>query len=297
MHVACDKIFFGSPAKVGWRNKKKKPAVVEKKNFCCRQASMLQQQQRRAGRETSPASTMAHESNCPPQAPPLGAAAPALPSGAAQQSQSLLQHQQRAPRQESQAQAQQETKCSAPRCTKPLEATTRCGKEGCTKKLRATRCSAMLQKHELEQLVDPVNEETLHACGKTCCKHLEGTFARAPTSRAPWANDGRNGPSDPSHSLGLLLEWLFAEGNCSACRGSSKNGTPKMQFCAQLPKGIAGNGCRVVRTPEGVKKKIEEIERKFIDAHDWAGAAGKGALVIQVHILPEQASIAQRGLC
>eukprot|EP00977_Amphora_coffeiformis_P012197 scaffold3011_cov105-Amphora_coffeaeformis.AAC.1 len=66
------------------------------------------------------------------------------------------------------------------------------------------------------------------------------------------------------------------EGNYSRFRGKDNWGTRKLAYGIQLSNKMKAAGCRVSRSPEAVVKQVQEIEKKFIKAHDWANNTGQG---------------------
>lgn len=151
-----------------------------------------------------------------------------------------------------------------------------CFVTGCTKKLHQP-CyeNSVLAKHKVPQLKDPVNNLTYHVCSKTCYNKIEKQFINQPT-RLPWDKDGKNGPDDPNSSLRILLDWLLQEGHYSRYRGKDNNGKRKLAYGIQLSNKMKLAGCRFVRTPQAVVKKITDIEDKFVKAHDWVNNTGQG---------------------
>ena len=168
------------------------------------------------------------------------------------------------------------TKCGALGCPSPDEVMLSCFAEGCEKNVHDT-CyhRAVVRRYNVDPLVDPVTHVDIVVCSKTCHNKVEKAIIHQPT-RLPWDKDGKNGPDDPINSMNILMEWLTEEGNYSRFRGKDNRGTRKLAYGIQLSNKMKAAGCRVHRSPEAVVKQIQEIEKKFIKAHDWANNTGQG---------------------
>ena len=59
-------------------------------------------------------------------------------------------------------------------------------------------------------------------------------------------------------------------------RGHDNNGTRKQTYGQQIAEKIKGARCRIERSADAVVKKIQEIEGRFIKAHDWVNNTGQG---------------------
>ena len=153
-----------------------------------------------------------------------------------------------------------------------------CSEISCSKQVHVSCCESFVtQKHSLQPLIDPANNQALYACSKTCYSKLKRTFVDQP-ARIAWNRDGQNGPQDPNSSEKILLDWLCTEGNYNRYRGKNNNGTTKLKFCQEISRRISDAGCRVSRTPEMVQQKIKHLEKLFTEAHDWASNTGQGVL-------------------
>ena len=167
-------------------------------------------------------------------------------------------------------------KCGAVGCPALAEVPSPCFAEGCEKVVHdACYHRAVVQRFSVEPLVDPVTHLDLVVCSKTCHNKVEKAIIHQPT-RLPWDKDGKNGPDDPTNSMNILMDWLTEEGNYSRFRGKDNKGTRKLAYGIQLSNKMKAAGCRVHRSPEAVVKQIQEIEKKFIKAHDWANNTGQG---------------------
>ena len=167
-------------------------------------------------------------------------------------------------------------KCGAVGCPIPSEVVLPCFAEGCDKVVHH-ECyhRAVVKRFSVEPLLDPVTHLDLVVCSKTCHNKVERAIIHQPT-RLPWDKDGKNGPDDPLNSMNILMEWLTEEGNYSRFRGKDNRGTRKLAYGIQLSNKMKSAGCRVHRSPEAVVKQIQEIEKKFIKANDWANNTGQG---------------------
>ena len=168
-------------------------------------------------------------------------------------------------------------KCGAVGCPMPASFIVGCDGAGCSKQVHnACHERVVLEKHKVEQLIDPVTSQPKCVCSKTCYNKVKKLLIDQPM-RNLWDKDGEDGPDDPNNSLSILLSWLLQEGNYSRYRGGkNNNGTRKLAFGTQLANMMKEAGCHYFRTGEAVVKKIFEIESKFINAHDWAGNTGQG---------------------
>ena len=160
-------------------------------------------------------------------------------------------------------------KCGAVSCPMPQAILLTCSGPGCAKNVHAACYQrAILDKFKVDKLVDPVRKCLLYVCSKTCYNKVEKTIVNQP-NRIPWDKDGKNGPEDPINSLSILLQWMLTEGNYNRFRGHDNGGKRKVSFGVQLSLLMKEKGCRVECSGEAVLKKIQEIESKFIKAHDW----------------------------
>ena len=82
-----------------------------------------------------------------------------------------------------------------------------------------------------------------------------------------WTNDGPKGKNDLLCSESVLLEWLLKEGNYRRYRGN-KHGVKKIKVCEEISYYIASHGLPK-KTAQEVKSKIQYIEKKFREAHDF----------------------------
>ena len=167
-------------------------------------------------------------------------------------------------------------KCGAVGCPSLDEVVLPCFAEACDKVVHHP-CyhRAVVKRFSVDPLVDPVTHSDIVVCSKTCHNKVEKAIIHQPT-RLPWDKDGRNGPDDPNNSMNILMEWLMEEGNYSRFRGKDNRGTRKLAYGIQLSNKMKAADCRVHRSPEAVVKQIQEIEKKFIKAHDWANNTGQG---------------------
>lgn len=168
---------------------------------------------------------------------------------------------------------QPKTKCGCSGCigyAKGQELITPCFSMAC-KKVVHVLChkQGVLAKFNVEALIDPVTTKQLFVCSKTCYNKVNKDVVQTP-NRLPWDKDGENGPADSVTSMSILLAWLLDEGNYRKFRGTDNNGTSKMQYGQVLSDRMKDASCRTPRTAEAVVKKIQEIETKFVRAHDWA---------------------------
>ena len=73
-------------------------------------------------------------------------------------------------------------------------------------------------------------------------------------------------PSQP-----ILLDWLLREGNYHKFRGGmDAKGMRKIDYGKSLSLQMKDAGCCVHQSANSVVKKIQELETKFVQAHDWA---------------------------
>jgi hypothetical protein len=100
--------------------------------------------------------------------------------------------------------------------------------------------------------------------------HCEATW------QASLDKDGKNGTTDLNHSMQILMDWMMQEGNYIKYCGHANNGTSKLQYCQIISDRMKDAGCRINRSAEAVKKKIEELESQFANANDWANQTGQG---------------------
>ena len=152
-----------------------------------------------------------------------------------------------------------------------------CHAKSCSKFVHHECYKRLLNRHNIAALTDPLTSNTLLVCSKTCYNRVNKTFSQQPTSRIPWDKDGREGPDDPNHSLRILLDWLLKEGNYRKFRGGTETkGMRKIDYGKSLSLQMRDAGCRVPRSADAVVKKIQELETKFVQAHDWANNTGQG---------------------
>ena len=168
--------------------------------------------------------------------------------------------------------------CSLHRCQLHYNELLDCSEISCSKQVHLSCYETFVkQKHNLEALIDPANNNALHACSKTCYNKVKQTFVDQP-ARIAWNRDGCNGPQDPNRSEKILLDWLCTEGNYNRYWGKNNNGTTKLKFYQEISRRISDAGCRVSRTSEMVQQKIKHLEKQFAEAHDWASNTGQGVL-------------------
>ena len=97
-------------------------------------------------------------------------------------------------------------KCSARGCVGCTSVVVDCYVADCPKKVHINCHQGLIvQKHKVNQLVDPANNDELYVCSKTCYNKVEKAIVNQP-SRIPWDKDGRNGPNDPNNSMKVLLD-------------------------------------------------------------------------------------------
>ena len=170
----------------------------------------------------------------------------------------------------------QPIKCGAIGCRMPKAILQDCAGAGCTKRVHE-ECyeRAILMKFKVDKLMDPHKKCTLYVCSKTCYNKVEKNIVLQP-ARIPWDKDGRNGPDDPINSQSILMQWMLTEGNYNRFRGHDNGGKRKLAFGVELSERMQAQGCRAERSGEAVVKKIQEIESKFIKAHDWVNNTGQG---------------------
>mgnify|MGYP005851490981 CR=1 FL=1 len=168
-------------------------------------------------------------------------------------------------------------KCNAVGCTRPTnEPTVTCYERDCVKKVhQSCFTKSVVLKYNVPKLQDPISGASIFVCGKTCYNKVQKVLVSTP-SRLPWDKDGNGGTTDPKNSLRILLDWLLEEGNYNRFRGHDNHGTRKMTYGQILSSRMKEAGCRVERSAEAVVKKIQEIEGKFIRAHDWVNNTGQG---------------------
>ena len=167
-------------------------------------------------------------------------------------------------------------KCGARGCVGSTVKLVDCYAPDCSKQVHITCYERLVVlKYKVDELIDPANNKKLFICSKTCYNKVEKAIVNQP-SRIPWEKDGRNGPTDPNTSLKILLDWLLVEGNYMQFRGCKNNGTRKQTYGQQIADKIKDAGCRIERSADAVVKKIQEIEGRFIKAHDWVNNTGQG---------------------
>lgn len=166
-------------------------------------------------------------------------------------------------------------KCGVAGCTAPQDFIFNCFVSTCTKRVHSNCHQRLLKRLNVSPLIDPISQERYFVCSKTCYNWVEKNFINTPT-RIPWEKDGKEGPNDPNSSINILMNWLTTEGNYGKFRGHDNHGKRKLAFGLQIAKKIKDAGCRVARSGEAVVKKIQEIEGKFIKAHDWVNNTGQG---------------------
>ena len=170
-------------------------------------------------------------------------------------------------------------KCDAAGClgNNQLAQWSSCHANGCSKFVHKECHDRMLERYRIEPITDPLTSKILFVCSKTCFNRVSKTFLQQPTSRIPWDKDGRQGPQDPNNSLRILLDWLLKEGNYRKFRGGTESkGMRKIDYGKSLSLQMKDAGCRVPRSADAVVKKIQELETKFVQAHDWANNTGQG---------------------
>ena len=169
-------------------------------------------------------------------------------------------------------------KCDALGCTGTLEdALKPCQGFNCSKHAHGSCYRRLLERYNVEPLVDPANGETIIVCSKTCYNKVKKSIVQQPSNRIPWDKDGKEGPNDTNNSLRILLDWLLQEGNYRKFRGGTESkGMRKIDYGKSLSLRMRDAGCRVPRSADAVVKKIQELETKFVQAHDWANNTGQG---------------------
>jgi len=85
-----------------------------------------------------------------------------------------------------------------------------------------------------------------------------------------WHSDGRNGPTDSTNSLSVLMNWFTTDGNYSRWRGGDKI-TIATSIVNMIHEQVG-----VSRTKKQVINKITSIESDYRSASDWLGATGSG---------------------
>ena len=169
-------------------------------------------------------------------------------------------------------------KCDAVGCTgTQVDALKRWRGSNCTKQAHKSCYQRLLERYNVEPLVDPANGETIIVCSKTCYNKVQKTIVQQPSNRIPWDKDGKDGPNDTNNLLRILLDWLLQEGNYRKfCGGTESKGMRKIDYGKSLSLRMRDAGCRVARSADAVVKKIQELETKFVQAHDWANNTGQG---------------------
>jgi hypothetical protein len=56
------------------------------------------------------------------------------------------------------------------------------------------------------------------------------------SSRTNWTSDGKNGPTDPTTLMKILLDWILTEGNYSRYRGKNNDGARKVEFANKIAR-------------------------------------------------------------
>lgn len=167
------------------------------------------------------------------------------------------------------------SKCGVAGCSSPRSFIFNCFVATCPKRVHSDCFTRLIKKFNVPELVDPISQERYYVCSKTCYNWVDKNFINTP-SRIPWDRDGKEGPNDPNCSQNILLKWLLTEGNYTRFRGNDNHGKRKLAYGLQISLKMKEAGCRVERSGEAVVKKIQEIEGKFIKAHDWAHNTGQG---------------------
>jgi hypothetical protein len=90
--------------------------------------------------------------------------------------------------------------------------------------------------------------------------------------------NGKNGLEDTHTSMRILLDWWTIEGNYSKFCGKHSDGIKKKEFAASLAtKMIEETSSK--RDPKNVMNKIQHIEKKWREAHNFATSeTGAGIL-------------------
>lgn len=85
-----------------------------------------------------------------------------------------------------------------------------------------------------------------------------------------WTNDGANGPDDPQCSEKILLDWLLTPGNyIHKYKGNGKDRCNKKEIADTIASKMTEAGVKVKRDGKKVINKIQHLERKFKEAHDF----------------------------
>ena len=70
---------------------------------------------------------------------------------------------------------------------------------------------------------------------------------------------------------------MLKERNCRKFRGGTEaKGLRKIDYGKTLSLQMKDTGCCVPRSADAVVKKIQELETKFVQAHDWGNNTGQG---------------------
>eukprot|EP00980_Cylindrotheca_fusiformis_P022064 scaffold8960_cov91-Cylindrotheca_fusiformis.AAC.4 len=109
------------------------------------------------------------------------------------------------------------------------------------------------------------------ACTKKClqkaAKELAGGDVVEGSRRGNWDNDQKE--DDGRTSMKILLDWWMTEGNYAKFCGKHNDGTKKTAYCASLAETMTRETLSK-RDAKNVSNKIQHIERKWREAHNFA---------------------------
>mmetsp|Transcript_3947 Transcript_3947/g.7586 ORF Transcript_3947/g.7586 Transcript_3947/m.7586 type:complete len:324 (-) Transcript_3947:308-1279(-) len=165
------------------------------------------------------------------------------------------------------------TKCSYKKCTLTTsDDAPSCVGPNCNKKIHMS-CFDIIHS-KLSWLNKEEVGDGIVVCGKTCWTKYKAVQSRKPT----WANDGKDGPSDPMTSETILLDWLMDEENYSKkWHGKDSKGKKKKHVAAEIAQLMNVAKVKVHRDAKQVANKIAHIEKSFRCAHDFANSeTGQG---------------------
>eukprot|EP00980_Cylindrotheca_fusiformis_P024072 scaffold11503_cov76-Cylindrotheca_fusiformis.AAC.2 len=162
-------------------------------------------------------------------------------------------------------------RCSFRSCPKITGAVQHeCYAPDCNKKIHyACFQSFLLAKHKMRPL--PTNKV---ACTKKCYfkahKELSGGGDDKEGGRkGRWTCDGLKGPEDSHTSMRILLDWWMEEGNYTKFCGKKNEGVRKSEFARLLAQKMTKETTSQ-RDAKNVLNKIQHIEKKFREAHNFA---------------------------
>lgn len=98
--------------------------------------------------------------------------------------------------------------------------------------------------------------------------------AEISSQRQSWTNDiGPEGDTSES----ILIEWMVEDGNWRRYIGRDNSGVRKTTYQSQIANLLQSKG-KGRKNPGQVKRKIEAIQKKWQETHDWLNSSGQGSL-------------------